>query len=55
MVTRITKTKPTGGAKLRRPNGDTYLELPDTPYDPSDEDETRTIDTKTGYFGKKIS
>ena len=55
MVKRITKTKPTGGAKLKRPNGDTYLELPDTPYDRSDEDATSTRDTKTGYFGKKIS
>ena len=41
MVTRITKQSPTGGAKLKRPDGSTYLELPKTPYDANKEGETR--------------
>mgnify|MGYP005684968373 FL=1 len=55
MVKRITKTTPVGGAKLKRPDGSTYMELPETPFDATKEGETRKIDETTGYFGKKIS
>ena len=55
MVTRITKQSPTGGAKLKRPDGSTYIELPETPYDANKEGETRKIYEKTGYCGKKVS
>ena len=55
MVKRITKTTPVGGAKLKRPDGSTYIELPETPVDATKEGETRKIDEKTGYFGKKVS
>ena len=55
MVKRITKTTPVGGAKLKRPDGSTYIELPETPFDATKEGETRTIDEKPGYFGKKVS
>ena len=37
MVTRITKQSPTGGAKLKRPDGSTYIELPKTPFDANKE------------------
>ena len=55
MVKRITKSSPVGGAKLKKPDGSIYLELPETPYDATKEGETRKIDEKTGYFGKKVS
>ena len=55
MVKRITKTTQVGGAKLKRPDGSTYIELPETPFDATKEGETRKIDEKTGYFGKKVS
>ena len=55
MVKRITKTTPVGGAKLKRPDGSTYIELPETPFDATKEGEPRKIDEKTGYFGKKVS
>ena len=55
MVKRITKTTPVGGAKLKRPAGSTYMELPKTPFDANKEGETRKIDETTGYFGKKVS
>ena len=55
MVKRITKTTPVGGAKLKRPDGSTYIELPKTPFDANKEGETRKIDETTGYFGKKVS
>ena len=55
MVKRITKTTPVGGAKLKRPDGSPYIELPETPYDANKEGETRRIDETTGYFGKKVS
>ena len=55
MVTRITKSSPVGGAKLQRPDGSTYIELPKTPFDANKEGETRKIDETTGYFGKKVS
>ena len=55
MVKRITKTTPVVGAKLKRPDGSTYIELPETPFDATKEGETRKIDEKTGYFGKKVS
>ena len=55
MVKRISKTTPVGGAKLKRPDGSTYIELPETPFDATKEGETRKIDEKTGYFGKKVS
>ena len=55
MVKRITKTTPVGGAKLKRPDGSTFMELPKTPFDATNECETRKIDEKTGYFGKKVS
>ena len=41
MVKRITKTTPVGGAKLKRPDGSTYIELPKTPFDANKEGETR--------------
>ena len=55
MVKRITKTTPVGGAKLKKPDGSTYIELPETPFDANKEGETRKIDETTGYFGKKVS
>ena len=55
MVQRITRQSPVGGAKLRKPNGEIITELPETPFDPNKEGETRKIDEKTGYFGKKVS
>ena len=55
MVKRITKSSPVGGAKLKKPDGSIYIELPETPFDATKEGETRKIDEKTGYFGKKVS
>ena len=55
MVQRISRQSPVGGAKLRKPNGEIIAELPKTPFDPNKEGETRKIDAKTGYFGKKVS
>ena len=40
MVKRITKSSPVGGAKLKKPDGSIYLELPETPYDATKEGET---------------
>jgi|TARA_A200000113_G_scaffold168883_1_gene153738 hypothetical protein len=55
MVQRITKQSPVGGARLRKPNGEIITELPDTPFDPNAEGETRTINPETGFFGTKVS
>ena len=59
-IQRITKAAaPTGGAKIKivsGPNKDQdYIKLPETPYDPSAEGETRKVDETTGFFGKTIA
>jgi hypothetical protein len=58
-IQRITKSSaPTGGAKIKivsGPNANSdYIRLPDTPYDPSAEGETRRVDETTGFFGKTV-
>ena len=64
MVQRITKvgTKPQAGAKIKIVTGPdkdkNFIKLDDSQdnvYDPNKEGETRKIDEKTGYFGKKVS
>ena len=53
-LTRTTGT-PVGGARLRKPNGDIYLQLPETTYNPEVEGETRKINSNTGYWVKKVN
>jgi hypothetical protein len=49
--TSVTKAnpKPVANARLRKPDGSTYVELPNVPFDASKEGETRTINAETGY------
>ena len=56
MVQRITKVndKPVGGAILKKPDGSTYLQLPENTLDPSNLALTQKIDPETGYFGKTV-
>lgn len=59
MVERITQPEPISGATLRRPDGSVFMELPKTPFNPTEEalkpdEEQRKIDPDTGYFGKTI-
>lgn len=59
MVERLTKPEPVAGAKLKRPDGSVFMELPEVPFDPVAEEqkpveEQRVIDPDTGYFGKTI-
>jgi hypothetical protein len=53
MVKRLNITKvnnkPVANARLRKPDGSTYIELPSVPFDASKEGETRTVNTSTGY------
>jgi len=51
----IKPVAPSSGAILRKPNGDIYLELPETPYVPHKEGETRKINDNTGYWVKKVN
>ena len=50
MVQRITKVndKPVGGAILKKPDGSTYLQLPENTLDPSNLAPTQKIDPETG-------
>ena len=52
MVKRITKTTPGGGAKLKRPDGSTYMELPKTPFDdtPTHPDKIKISKSIETYF-----
>jgi hypothetical protein len=59
MVERLTKPEPVAGATLKRPDGSIFMELPEVPFNASEEatkpvEEQRVIDPETGYFGKKI-
>ena len=61
-IKRTTKTSasPTGGATIRKVNGDVYVQLPETPFDPvveaaKPEAEQRKINQTTGYFGTKVT
>lgn len=54
------RLSPTGGARIRKVNGDTYVQLSSTAFDPvaeaaKPEDQQRKVNQTTGYFGTKVT
>jgi len=45
--------RPQGGAQIKKPNGDVYVKLSETAFDPTAEGETRSINN-SGYWVKTV-